>query len=200
VIATKAGFVRPGPGQWTPLGRPEYLRQEAELSLRRLGLERIDLFQLHRIDPKVPLEEQLGVLVELRREGKIRHIGVSEVSLAELRRARELAPIATVQNEYNVAKRSAEDVLVYAEAEGLAFIPWFPLATGGLAKPGSPLARFATDLGATPAQLALSWLLRRSPAMIPIPGTSSLAHLEENVAAAHLELTDEQFATLAAAA
>jgi aryl-alcohol dehydrogenase-like predicted oxidoreductase len=200
VIATKAGFVRPGPGQWTPLGRPEYLRQEAELSLRRLGLERIDLFQLHRIDPKVPLEEQLGVLVELRREGKIRHIGVSEVSLAELRRARELAPIATVQNEYNVARRSAEDVLVYAEAEGLAFIPWFPLATGGLAKPGSSLAQFASELGATPAQLALSWLLRRSPAMIPIPGTSSLAHLEENVAAAHLELTDEQFATLAAAA
>jgi aryl-alcohol dehydrogenase-like predicted oxidoreductase len=200
VIATKAGFVRPGPGQWTPLGRPEYLRQEAELSLRRLGLERIDLFQLHRIDPKVPLEEQLGVLVELRREGKIRHIGVSEVSLAELRRARELAPIATVQNEYNVARRSAEDVLVYAEAEGLAFIPWFPLATGGLAKPGSPLARLAAELGATPAQLALSWLLRRSPATIPIPGTSSLAHLEENVAAAHLELTDEQFASLAAAA
>src|SRR5580765_3779849 len=158
VIATKAGFVRPGPGQWTPLGRPEYLRQEAELSLRRLGLERIDLFQLHRIDPKVPLEEQLGVLDELRREGKIRHIGVSEVSLAELRRARELAPIATVQNEYNVARRSAEDVLVYAEAEGLAFIPWFPLATGGLAKPGSPLARLAAELGATPAQLALSWL------------------------------------------
>jgi aryl-alcohol dehydrogenase-like predicted oxidoreductase len=199
VIATKAGQVRPAPWEWVPLGRPEYLRQQVELGLRRLGLERIDLFQLHRIDPNVPLEDQLGVLVDLQQEGKIRHIGMSEVSLAELRRARELAPIASVTNEYNLVKRSAEDVLVYAEAEGLAFIPWFPIATGRLAEPGGPLAAMAAEWGATPAQLALAWLLRRSPAMIPIPGTSSVAHLEENVAAAALELTAGQFEALTAA-
>lgn len=199
VIGTKAGQVRPAAWEWVPLGRPEYLRQQVELSLRRLGLERIDLFQLHRIDPNVPLEDQLGVLVDLQQEGKICHIGMSEVSLAELRRARELAPIVSVTNEYNLVKRSAEDVLAYAEAEGLAFIPWFPIATGKLAEPGGPLDATAAELGATPAQLALAWLLRRSPAMIPIPGTSSVAHLEENVAAAALELTDEQFEALTAA-
>jgi aryl-alcohol dehydrogenase-like predicted oxidoreductase len=196
VIATKAGQVRPAAWEWVPLGRPEYLRQQVELGLRRLGLERIDLFQLHRIDPNVPLEDQLGVLVDLQQEGKIRHIGMSEVSLAELRRARELAPIASVTNEYNLAKRSAEDVLDYAEAEGLAFIPWFPMAMGKLAEPGGPLDAIANDLGATPAQVALAWLLRRSPAMIPIPGTSSVAHLEENVAAAALRLSDEDFVAL----
>jgi aryl-alcohol dehydrogenase-like predicted oxidoreductase len=200
VIATKAGLVRTGPAEWHPVGRPEYLRQEVELSLRRLGLERIDLFQLHRIDPQVPLEDQLGVLVDLQAEGKIRHLGMSEVSVGELRRARELATIVTVQNLYNVADRSADDVLAYSEAEGLGFIPWFPIATGALAQPGGPLADLAAQLGATPAQLALAWLLRRSTVMLPIPGTSSVAHLEENVASAAIELSDAQFEALAAAA
>ena len=188
--------MRPAAWEWVPLGRPEYLRQQVELSLRRLGLERIDLFQLHRIDPDVPLEEQLGVLGDLRSEGKIRHLGMSEVSLDELRRARELVPIVSVTNEYNLVNRSWEAVVDYAEAEGLAFIPWFPVAQGALARPGGPLDAIAAELGATPAQVALAWLLRRSPAMLPIPGTSSLAHLEENVAAARLELSDEQFETL----
>jgi len=200
VIATKAGLVRTGPAEWHPVGRPEYLRQEVEMSLRRLGLERIDLFQLHRIDPQVPLEDQLGVLADLQSEGKIRHLGMSEVSVGELRRARELATIVTVQNLYNLADRSADDVLSYAEAEGLGFIPWFPIATGRLARPDGPLGAMGAELGATPAQLALAWLLRRSPAMLPIPGTSSVAHLEENIAAAALELADEQFEALAAAA
>jgi aryl-alcohol dehydrogenase-like predicted oxidoreductase len=200
VIATKAGLVRTGPAEWHPVGRPEYLRQEVELSLRRLGLERIDLFQLHRIDPQVPLEDQLGVLVDLQAEGKIRHLGMSEVSVGELRRARELATIVTVQNLYNVADRSADDVLAYSEAEGLGFIPWFPIATGALAQPGGPLADLAAQLGATPAQLALAWLLRRSTVMLPIPGTSSVTHLEENVASAAIELSDAQFEALAAAA
>jgi aryl-alcohol dehydrogenase-like predicted oxidoreductase len=200
VIGTKAGQVRPAAWEWVPLGRPEYLRQQVELGLRRLGLERIDLFQLHRIDPNVPLEDQLGVLADMRDEGKIRHIGMSEVSLAELKRAREITPIASVTNEYNLVKRSSEDVLDYAEAEGLAFIPWFPVAKGQLTRAGGPLDVLAAETGATPAQLALAWLLRRSPAMVPIPGTSSVAHLEENVAAAALRLSDEQFAALAAAA
>ncbi len=200
VIATKAGLVRTGPGEWHAVGRPEYLRQETEMSLRRLGLERIDLFQLHRIDPQVPLEDQLGVLVDLQQEGKIRHIGLSEVSVDHLRRARELAPIVSVTNLYNLGERSAEAVLVACEEESLAFIPWFPIATGKLAQPGGPLDALAHDLGATPAQLALAWLLRRSRVMLPIPGTSSVAHLEENVAAAVIELTDEQFEELAAAA
>ncbi|MDX6411984.1 MAG: pyridoxine 4-dehydrogenase [Gaiellaceae bacterium] len=200
VIATKAGLVRTGPAEWHPVGRPEYLHQEVEMSLRRLGLERIDLFQLHRIDPQVPLEEQLGVLVDLQSAGKIRHLGLSEVSVDELRRARELATIVTVQNLYNVADRSADDVLAYAEREGLGFIPWFPIAMGALAQPGGPLAVIAERLGATPAQLAVAWLLRRSPAMLPIPGTSSVAHLDENVASAAIELADEQFEALAAAA
>jgi aryl-alcohol dehydrogenase-like predicted oxidoreductase len=199
VIATKAGFVRTGPNEWHALGRPEYLRQEAEMSLRRLGLERIDLFQLHRIDPQVPLEDQLGVLVELQQEGKIRHIGLSEVAVDEIRAARELAPIVTVQNLYNLANRQAEDVLEFSEAENIGFIPWFPMATGQLAREGGPLDAIARELGATPAQLALAWLLRRSPVMLPIPGTSSVAHLDENVRAATLELTDEQFEQLARA-
>jgi aryl-alcohol dehydrogenase-like predicted oxidoreductase len=170
-----------------------------ELSLRRLGLERIDLFQLHRIDPSVPLEDQLGVLDDLRDEGKLRHIGMSEVSLDELRRAREIVPIVSVTNEYNLVKRSWEDVLEYAEATGLAFIPWFPVAMGKLARPGGPLETLAIELGATPAQLAIAWLLHRSPAMVPIPGTSTVAHLEENVAAALIQLGEAQFEALAAA-
>jgi pyridoxine 4-dehydrogenase len=196
VIATKAGLVRTGPDEWHAVGRPEYLRQEAELSLRRLGLERIDLFQLHRIDPRVPLAEQLGVFVELQQEGKIRHIGLSEVTVDELRAAQELAQIATVQNLYNVGNRASEPVLEACERDAIGFIPWFPLATGRLAEAGGPLDALAAETGATPAQLALAWLLRRSPVMLPIPGTSSVAHLEENMAAADIVLTDEQFARL----
>jgi aryl-alcohol dehydrogenase-like predicted oxidoreductase len=198
VIATKAGLVRTGPNQWHPVGRPEYLRQEAEMSLRRLGLERIDLLQLHRIDPQVPLEDQLGVFVDLQREGKIRHIGLSEVSVKQIRTAQRIAPIATVQNLYNLTNRASEVVLDFCQIEGLGFIPWFPIATGELAQPHGPLDNMARQLGATPAQLALAWLLRRSPVMLPIPGTSSVAHLEENLAAATLHLTDEQFEPLAA--
>jgi aryl-alcohol dehydrogenase-like predicted oxidoreductase len=199
VIATKAGFTRQGPGQWVPLGRPEYLRQQVELSLRFLGLETIDLLQLHRIDAHVPVAESLGALVELQREGKIRHIGLSEVSVEQLEEARQTAEIVSVQNLYNLANRSAEPLLEHAQAEGIAFIPWFPLATGRLIEPGGPLDALADELGAAPPQLALAWLLRRSPVMLPIPGTSSLDHLEQNVAAAGLELSDEQFERLASA-
>src|SRR2546427_5632827 len=194
VIATKAAFVRPGPNEWAPVGRPPYLRQEAEMSLRRLGVERLDLFQLHRIDPHVPLEDQLEVFVELQREGKVRHIGLSEVSEADIRAAQLTATIATVQNLYNLANRASEHVLEHCEKEGIGFIPWFPIATGDLARPDGPLARIAGELGATPAQLAIAWLLRRSPVTLPIPGTSSVAHLEENVAAAGRRLTHAQFA------
>src|SRR5262249_34987481 len=156
-IATKAGYVRTGPDEWRPLGRPEYLRQEAEMSLRRLGLERIDLFQLHIIDPQVPLADQLGVLVDLQREGKVRHIGLSNFSVEQVRAAPAIAPIATVQNRYNLADRDSEAVLDLCAAEGLGFIPWFPIATGGLARPGGPLDGIAKVLGATPAQVALAW-------------------------------------------
>jgi aryl-alcohol dehydrogenase-like predicted oxidoreductase len=200
VIATKAGLTRHGPGIWKPVGRPEYLRQQCLLSLRHLGLERIELYQLHRIDPQVPLEDQLGELVALRDEGLIHHIGLSEVSLEELQRAQELAPIATVQNLYNLSNRQAEDVLEYCEEHGIGFIPWFPLATGELAEPGGPLDRIADEQGAKPSQLALAWLLRRSRVMLPIPGTSSVKHLEENLAAAQLELTEDQFEALGEAA
>jgi len=199
VIATKAGLTRHGPGIWRPLGRPEYLRQQCELSLRHLGLERIELYQLHRIDRKVPLEEQLGELVALQQEGKIGHIGLSNVTVEQLREARQHAAIATVQNLYNLSDRSAEDVLDACEEESIGFIPWFPLATGGLANSGGPLDRIAHELDATPAQLAIAWLLKRSAVMLPIPGTSSVAHLEENLAAAGLELTDQQFDALSAA-
>lgn len=163
VIATKVGHARQGPGIWTPVGRPEYLRQQTEMSLRFLGLEQIPLMQLHRIDPKVPLEDQVGELAKLREEGKIRYIGLSEVTVGQLRAASEITPIATVQNLYNLANRSAEELLDYSAANGIGFIPWFPLATGELAKPGSPLASLAAKRGATPSQLALAWLLRRSP-------------------------------------
>ncbi|GAA1362041.1 aldo/keto reductase [Catellatospora chokoriensis] len=196
VIATKGGFTRAGPGDWRAVGRPEYLRQQCELSLRHLGLDRIDLYQLHRIDPKVPLEDQLGELVLLQQEGKIRHIGLSEVTVAQIEQSRKLAPIVSVQNLYNLVNRSAEDVLQHCEQQNLAFIPWFPIATGELAKPGGPLAQAAERHGASPAQLALAWLLRRSPVMLPIPGTSSVAHVEENIAAAELTLTDEEYREL----
>jgi pyridoxine 4-dehydrogenase len=188
VIASKAGLVRTGPGEWQSVGRPEYLRQEAEMSLRRLGLDRIDLFQLHRVDPQVPLEDQVGVFAELQREGKVRHIGLSNVSVDEIRRARAIAPIATVQNRYNLADRSAEDVLDYCASEEIGFIPWRPVATGEFDRPDG--------IDATPSQLALAWLLRRSPVILPIPGTSSVAHLEENIGAAGVRLSDEQFAAL----
>lgn len=200
VIATKAGLTRAGPDDWRPVGRPEYLRQEAEMSLRRLGLDRIDLFQLHRIDAKVPLSDQIGELALLRQEGKIRHIGLSEVSVAELQQAQQFAPIVSVQNLFNLTNRSAEALLDHAEANGIAFIPWFPLATGRLAKPGGPLDSLAAQHGVSASQLALAWLLRRSPVMLPIPGTSSVAHLEDNVAAATIELSDTAFDALTAAA
>ncbi|WP_129841173.1 aldo/keto reductase [Streptomyces sp. RFCAC02] len=199
VIATKVGHTRPGPDVWVPLGRPEYLRQQVELNLRHLGVERIDLLQLHRVDPRVPLADQVGTLAELRDQGKIRHLGLSQVTVAQLEEARRTAPIVSVQNLYNLADRSDEDVLEYAEAHGIAFIPWFPLATGALAAGDSPLTRIAADRGVAPSQLALAWLLRRSPVVLPIPGTSSVAHLEENAAAATVELTDDEFTALAAA-
>ncbi len=195
-IATKGGFVRTGPDQWYPVGRPEYLRQCVEMSLRRLRLETIDLYQLHRIDPQVPLADQIGVLAELRREGKIAHIGLSEVSIAEIVEARLTAPVVSVQNRYNLVTRKSEEVLDYCEREGLGFIPWFPMATGQLAGPDGPLSALAKQADVTSAQLALAWLLRRSPVMLPIPGTGSVAHLEENVGSAQLELTDDQFAAL----
>jgi len=199
VIATKVGHTRQGPGLWTPVGRPEYLRQQTELSLRFLGLEQIPLMQLHRIDPKVPLEDQVGELAKLRDEGKIRFIGLSEVTVDQLRAASRITPIATVQNLYNLANRSAEELLDYSAKNGIGFIPWFPLATGELAKPGGPLAELAAQRGATPSQLALAWLLHRSPVMLPIPGTSTVAHLEDNVAAAEIQLSDREFAALEAA-
>jgi len=197
VIATKAGLTRPGPGRWVPLGRPDYLRQECEMSLRRLGVERIDLFQLHRIDPKVPTDDQFGVLRDLQKEGKIRHVGLSEVNVAEIEAARRIVPIATVQNQYNLAYRNSEDVLDYCTRENIGFIPWFPLATGDLAKPHCALTKIAGQLGAHPAQVALAWLLKRSPGMLPIPGTSKVKHLEENVAAALLDLDDSTMEELA---
>ncbi|MFB9314787.1 aldo/keto reductase [Nocardioides plantarum] len=196
VIATKAGLTRQGPGQWTPVGNPAYLRQQCELSLRNLGVERIDLFQLHRIDPAVDLEDQVGELVKLRDEGKIRHLGLSEVSVEQLEMAQAIAPIATVQNLYNLAHRDAQDLLDFSEKHGIGFIPWFPLATGELAGDDGVLGQAAKDHGATPSQLALAWLLRRSPVMLPIPGTKSLEHLETNTAAAAIELTDEEYDAL----
>ncbi|MGE0221294.1 aldo/keto reductase [Mycolicibacterium sp.] len=199
VIATKAGLLRTGPNEWPVLGYPPYLRQECEMSLRRLGVDTIDLFQLHRIDTKFPAEDQIGELAALQQEGKIRHIGLSEVTAEQLAAAREVAPIVSVQNMYNVTVRSAEPVLEACEADGIAFIPWFPLAAGPLAAPDGPLQRIAADHDATASQLALAWLLKRSPVMVPIPGTSKVAHLEENVAAGQIELSDAEFETLSAA-
>ena len=196
VIATKGGLLRDGPGQWRPDGRPEHLREACEGSLKRLKVDRIDLYQLHRIDSRVPAEESLGVLAELREEGKIHHVGLSEVSVEEIRRAQEIVPIVSVQNRYNLTDRGSEDVLDFCEREGIGFIPWFPLATGDLARPGGPLDEIAARHDASPGQVALAWLLWRSPVMLPIPGTSSVEHLEENVAAASLDLGEEEFAAL----
>ena len=200
VIATKAGFTRQGPNKWTPVGRPEYLRQQTEMSLRILGVERIDLQQLHRIDSKVPLEDQVGELKLLQDEGKIRHIGLSEVRVDEVEAASKIATIVSVQNLFNLARRDAEPLLDYATANGIAFIPWFPLATGKLLGEDGPLSELAAKHDASASQLALAWLLRRSPVMVPIPGTSSVAHLEDNVRGAELQLTDDEFAELGAVA
>jgi aryl-alcohol dehydrogenase-like predicted oxidoreductase len=199
VIATKAGLVRTGPDEWTPLGFPEYLRQECEMSLRRLGVDTIDLFQLHRIDDKFPAEDQIGELVKLQQEGKIRHIGLSEVNVDQLEAARKTATIVSVQNMYNLTMRSAEPVLDACAEQNIGFIPWFPLAAGPLAAPDGPLQRIAADHDATASQLALAWLLKRSPVILPIPGTSKVAHVEENIAAATIELSDDEFETLSKA-
>ena len=193
VVATKAGLTRTGPGVWPPVGRPEYLKQQVELSLRNLGVERIDLIQLHRIDADVPLAEQVGAFKELQEQGKVRHIGLSEVSVEELVEAQQSAEIVSVQNLFNLTDRKSEELLDHATEHGIAFIPWFPLATGDLVKDGGPLKELAAKHDATPSQLALAWLLHRSPVMLPIPGTSSVAHLEDNLGAAAIELTaDEQ--------
>jgi aryl-alcohol dehydrogenase-like predicted oxidoreductase len=199
VIATKAGLLRTGPDEWPVLGYPAYLRQECEMSLRRLRVDTIDLFQLHRIDDKFPAEDQIGELVKLQQEGKIRHIGLSEVNVEQLAAAQKVAPIVSVQNMYNLSMRAAEPLLDKVTAEGIGFIPWFPLAAGPLAAADGPLQRIAADHHASPSQLALAWLLKRSPVMLPIPGTSKVAHLEENVAAAEIELSDEEFDTLSKA-
>jgi pyridoxine 4-dehydrogenase len=202
VIATKGGLTRQGPNKWLPVGRPEYLIQCVEMSLRRLRLETIDLYQLHRIDAKVPVEESLGALVDLQKAGKIRHIGLSEVTRKEIEQASKAAKIVSVQNKYNIGDRSkdTEDALEYCTQHKLAFIPWFPVAAGKLAAPGGPLDASAKKHGATVSQLSLAWLLHRSPVMLPIPGTSSVKHLEENVAAAKVELTAEEWKALEAAA
>lgn len=200
IIATKGGLVRTGPNQWQPVGRPEYLHQEVEMSLRRLRLERIDLYQLHRIDPQVPVEESLGKLKELQKAGKIRHIGLSEVKPAEIERARKTVEIASVQNKYNISDRAHEDTLQYCEKQNLAFIPWFPVAAGKLAATGGPLDNAARQHDVTVAQLSIAWLLHRSKVMLPIPGTSSVAHLEENVAAAGIKLNDDEWKKLERAA
>jgi aryl-alcohol dehydrogenase-like predicted oxidoreductase len=188
VIATKGGFVRPGPNQWAENGKPEHLRSACEQSLRRLRLERIDLYQLHRIDPKVPAEDQLGTLKDLQAQGKIKHIGLSEVSVEQIQHARTMVSIVSVQNRYSVTDRGSEDVLEYCEQEKLGFIPWFPLAAGRVSGSKSPIGRMAAQWKATPSQVALAWLLARSPVMLPIPGTSRVEHLEENVAAVNLRI------------
>ena len=195
-VATKGGFTRHGPGVWAPVGRPEYLRQCCLMSLRRLGVETIDLWQLHRIDPKVPRAEQFGLMKELQDEGKIRHLGLSEVSVEEIKAAQEVFEVATVQNLYNLTNRRSEDVLQYCEQHGIGFIPWFPLAAGKLAEPGGAVAEIASAHNATAGQVALAWLLARSPVMLPIPGTGSVEHLEENIAGAELTLSDDERARL----
>src|SRR5919204_4962823 len=197
VIATKGGLRRTGPGQWPRDARPERLKECCEGSLRRLRLDRIDLYQLHAPDPRVPLEDSIGALRELQQEGKIRHIGVSNLSAEQLERAQRVVQVVSVQNRYNLADRASEGVLEACEQQGIAFIPWFPLATGDLARPGGPLDELARARDATPGQVALAWLLGRSPVMLPIPGTSSIEHLEENVAAPELRLTDDQMQELA---
>jgi pyridoxine 4-dehydrogenase len=199
-IATKVGFTRTGPNQWIPVGRPEYLRQQTELSLRKLKVDTLDLLQLHRIDPKVDAEEQFGVLRELQDEGKVKALGLSQVSVEELEAAGKHFTVSTVQNRYNLTDRSSEDVLRYSEENGIGFIPWAPISAGELARPGGPLDEAAKRLGATTSQVALAWLLRRSPVMMPIPGTGSVKHLEENLAAAGVSLDEDTYAELEAAA
>jgi aryl-alcohol dehydrogenase-like predicted oxidoreductase len=193
VIATKGGLTRQGPDEWTPVGRGPYLRQQVEMSLRRLAVDRIDLYQLHRVDPLTPMEESLGELRKLQEEGKIRHIGLSEVDVATIEQAQQIVDVVSVQNLYNLVDRHHEDVLDWCTEHGIAFIPWYPLKVGALAGPDSPLAGVAREHGATPSQVALAWLLKRSPVMVPIPGTGSVAHVEENCAAGTITLTDEEF-------
>ena len=200
LIATKAGLTRPGPDQWEPNGHPDYLISQAKGSLRKLGVKQIALWQLHRIDPKVPRDEQFGAVRQLLVEGIIRHAGLSEVSVADIEAARRIFPVATVQNRYNLVDRGSEDVLAYCAANNIGFIPWFPLAAGELIQPGGLVDRIARARGATTGQVALAWLLQRSPVILPIPGTLQIAHLEENVTAAGLSLTPEEFAELDAAA
>ena len=200
VIATKGGLTRQGPNRWMPVGRPEYLAQQVEMSLRHLKVARIDLYQLHRIDPKVPVEESLGVLGRLQKQGKIRHIGLSEVKVEEIERANKTVKIVSVQNEYNIGNRKSEEVLKYCEENSIGFIPWYPVAGGDLVKPGGVLDEVAKRHEATVAQLCLAWLLHRSPVLLPIPGTSSIEYLEENIAAVDLELTEDEWAEIEAAA
>jgi aryl-alcohol dehydrogenase-like predicted oxidoreductase len=194
--ATKGGLTRPGPDIWAPLGRPEYLRECVLMSLRRLKIERIDLWQLHRIDPKVPRDEQFAAIRDMQKEGLIRHVGLSEVGVEDIGAAQEFFHVASVQNRYNLVDRASEDVLEHCAKAGIGFIPWFPLAAGELAKPGSILDSIAKRKGATPSQIALAWVLKRSPVMLPIPGTSSVKHLEENVAATGIVLSGDEFQTL----
>jgi pyridoxine 4-dehydrogenase len=200
VIATKGGFDRPGPGRWVENGRPEHLKSACEGSLRRLRLDQIDLYQLHRIDPKVPAEDQLGALKDLQAQGKIKHIGLSEVSVSQIQHAQEIVPIVTVQNRYSLSDRGSEDVLQYCEKHKIGFIPWFPLAAGQLSGADGPIGRLAAQSKATPSQVALAWLLLRSPVILPIPGTSSVKHLEENVAAAALNIDRSTMRELSQAA
>ncbi len=200
VIATKGGLTRQGPNEWAPVGRAEYLRECLEMSLRRLKVERIDLYQLHRFDPRVPVEESLGELKKMQEEGKIRHIGISETSVAEVQQAQKIVDVVSVQNKYNITDRAHEDVVNYCTRNNIVFIPWFPLAAGELTKSGGVLDRLASKHNATKSQVAISWLLRRSPAMLPIPGTSQVSHLEENVAAAELKLEEAEWQSLEDAA
>jgi len=200
IIATKGGLTRQGPNKWLPVGRPEYLIQQVEMSLRRLKLERIDLWQLHRIDPKTPVEESLGAIKKLQAQGKIRHIGLSEVKVPEIEQARKVVEIVSVQNKYNIGDRGHEDVLEYCTKHNIAFIPWYPVAAGELAKPGGKLDKVAKAHDATVSQLSIAWLLHHSPVLLPIPGTSSVAHLEENVKSQDVTLTDAEWAEIEAAA
>ena len=200
IVATKAGLTRQGPNKWLPVGRPEYLTQQVEMSLRWLKRDRLDLWQLHRIDPKVPVEESLGAIKKLQEAGKIRFVGLSEVSVEQIKQARKVVEVVSVQNEYNLGNRKSEAVLEYCEHEGIAFIPWFPVAAGKLAQPGGKLDELATKHDATVSQLSLAWLLHRSPVMLPIPGTSSVEHLEENLKSANVTLNDEEWKSLEAAA
>jgi aryl-alcohol dehydrogenase-like predicted oxidoreductase len=195
-IATKAGYLRPGPDEWQECGRPDYLKRQCQGSLDRLGVDHIDLFQLHRVDPDVPMEDQFGALKDLRDAGLVVEVGLSEVDVPTIELARTIVPIATVQNQYNIGQRSADDVVDYCEEHHIGFIPWFPLGSGKLSRDGGPLDLVATELGATVSQVSLAWLLRRSPVVLPIPGTSSLDHLEENCAAVDIELSDAQYETL----